>query len=216
MISKRIRKIASLIDNDSSVTDVGCDHGYLAICLREAGNKQRIVCSDNKNGPLENARKNLERQDYENIAYVLSDGLKNIDEMTDTVVMAGMGYLTMRKIILESYEKFAGYVNIILQSNNSLPKLRRFLNQNGFEIVSEHMVHDDIYYTVIIARKGEQLLEENQYEFGFNLAKEDRKIFIEHWNHEITKREQILQGIDPSSKGYEKIAGEIRKIREVL
>ena len=216
MINRRIRKIASLISADNSVTDVGCDHGYLAICLREAGNNCRVVCCDNKKGPLENARRTLEKREYENISYVLSDGLKNVDEITDAVVIAGMGALTIRKIISDSREKFAEFGTVILQSNNSLPKLRRFLNQSGFEIVSEHMVLDEIYYTIIVARNGSQLLDDRQYDFGYNLAEEDREIFRDHWMNEIRKRELIMEGIDPGSRGHEKIANEIKKIREVL
>ena len=59
MISNRIKEIAKLIDNTSSFTDIGCDHGYLALEARKNGNENLIICSDNKIGPLNNAESNL-------------------------------------------------------------------------------------------------------------------------------------------------------------
>ena len=98
MISKRLRTIGDLIDNEESVTDVGCDHGFLAVCLRQKGNAAHLICADSKPGPLSQGRKNLDAMGIENVDMVLSDGLREIDEVTDVIVMAGMGYHTVQHI----------------------------------------------------------------------------------------------------------------------
>ena len=77
MNNKRIEAISQLIDNDESVIDIGCDHGFLAKMLRIKGNNKLIICSDNKIGPLNNARNNL--IGYDNINFELTDGVDNID-----------------------------------------------------------------------------------------------------------------------------------------
>ena len=41
MKNKRIEAIAQLISNDQSVIDIGCDHGYLAMALRDKANSGR-------------------------------------------------------------------------------------------------------------------------------------------------------------------------------
>lgn len=214
MISFRIRKIASVVKENYSITDIGCDHGYLAICLRELGNENRVICADNKKGPLNNARKNL--NGFSNIDYVLSDGLRNIEEITDGVVLAGMGFRTVKSIIENDFEKFCQYRQIIIQSNNSLPELRRWLNEKGFQIDEEYLVYDDIYYSILSVSKGSQQLTENEYLFGKNLLENDRELFRQKWEYEYGKREKLLEGIAINHKAYKRISNEMKKIREVL
>ena len=54
-ISARLRTIASLVKDNSSIVDVGCDHGLLDIYLTKYKNV-RCVASDNKASCLNNSR----------------------------------------------------------------------------------------------------------------------------------------------------------------
>ena len=89
MISKRIKVVCSHIEPYKIIADVGCDHGYL---IKEAFDKYNIEFAyaiDNKIGPLESAKNNL--MDYKNVEFSLSDGLTDLKEDVEVVVIAGMG-----------------------------------------------------------------------------------------------------------------------------
>ena len=59
MLSKRLQIIANLVPSDSNVADVGCDHGYLLIYLKDNHFNGKLLGIDNKKGPIESFRKNL-------------------------------------------------------------------------------------------------------------------------------------------------------------
>ena len=42
-LSKRLQAVATLVDVNSRVIDVGCDHGYLSIYLKEVVKVKKII-----------------------------------------------------------------------------------------------------------------------------------------------------------------------------
>ena len=85
-ISARLRTIASLVKDNSSIVDVGCDHGLLDIYLTKYKNV-RCVASDNKASCLNNAISNIKKYNLEDkIKTILCDGVEGID--LDTIVEA--------------------------------------------------------------------------------------------------------------------------------
>ena len=78
-ISKRLKEIADLVDNGSNIIDVGCDHALLDIYLANNKDNIKVIASDNKKGPLEQARKNISSFNLENkIKFKYGDGLDPI------------------------------------------------------------------------------------------------------------------------------------------
>ena len=144
MNNKRIEAISQLIDNDESVIDIGCDHGFLAKMLRIKGNNKLIICSDNKIGPLNNARNNL--IGYDNINFELTDGVDNIDTVCDVCVLAGMGHNTVISIIENNENYFRNCKKIIIQVNSVVAQMRQYLSNHKFQIIDECMVYDYKYY----------------------------------------------------------------------
>ena len=113
---KRLNAIMSFIDEKDVVADIGCDHGYLLKLAIENKNIIKGYAIDNKNGPLESAKNNLGC--YTNIDFILSDGLKNVDnEDINCVVIAGMGGMLINSIISDSIEKFKKVNKMILCPN---------------------------------------------------------------------------------------------------
>ena len=45
-LSNRLNAIAQFVDKKDSVVDVGCDHGYLSIYLKEVVKVKKIIASD--------------------------------------------------------------------------------------------------------------------------------------------------------------------------
>ena len=62
-ISNRLKLIASFVDDNSYVIDVGCDHALLDIFLVQNKTNVKTIASDINEGPLEGARKNIELYD---------------------------------------------------------------------------------------------------------------------------------------------------------
>ncbi|NLZ75820.1 MAG: SAM-dependent methyltransferase [Erysipelotrichia bacterium] len=214
MISKRIREIAKLIKKEYSFVDIGCDHGYLALLARENGNKNLIICSDNKEGPLNNARKNLEN--YNNILFVLSDGLKEVNIQTDVAVLAGMGYLTVKNIILDSLDYFKNCKQIIIQVNQNVSLLRKWLSDNDFKIVAERMIYEYKYYEILVIENGKMKLNEEQIMFGPYLLKEKSETFIDCYKKQINKLNKILNDLNNEHPDRLKIEKKVLKMKKML
>lgn len=214
MISKRIREIGQLIDLQYSVVDIGCDHGYLAQVLRERGSEQLIICSDEKKGPLDNAKKNLIY--YSNIEYCLSDGVKKVDKQVDVAVMAGMGHNTVEHIISDRMDYFRNCKKIIIEVNSLVNEMRKWLMENDFKIVDEIVVHDYKYYEILVVENGHEELTEQQLRFGPVLLKRRTDVFKEYWNANINKFELIISKLDKDHPDAVIMNQKIQEIKEML
>lgn len=151
MLDKRLELCAEFVSGKGTVCDVGTDHAYLAVELIKSGKCEKVIASDIKEGPLESARKNVEKYGVEDkVELVLSDGLENInpDGVTD-VVIAGMGGETIVSILESCY--FGIDHRLILQPMTKPEILRKFLVENMCcGDVTEKAVEDgDKIYTVI-------------------------------------------------------------------
>ena len=196
-LSKRLLAIANLIDDNSKVVDIGCDHGLVSIYL--AMNKQNIsiIASDINQNALDNAIKNINKYHLEDkIKVCLSNGLDNINDEIDTIIISGMGGHTIIDILTNNQEKLNTVNNIIIQSNNDIEYVRRKIVKLGYCISKEELILDkNIYYTVILFTKGKKKYTNKEYYFGPILLKENSKIFIEKNNKEYTKLVNIKNNI---------------------
>ena len=196
-LSKRLLSIANLVDDNSKVVDIGCDHGLVSIYL--AMNKQNIsiIASDINQNALDNAIKNINKYHLEDkIKVCLSNGLDNINDEIDTIIISGMGGHTIIDILTNNQEKLNTVNNIIIQSNNDIEYVRRKIVKLGYCISKEELILDkNIYYTVILFTKGKKKYTNKEYYFGPILLKENSKIFIERKNKEYTKLVNIKNNI---------------------
>jgi len=133
MLSLRLLTIAQLVKPNSKVLDVGTDHAYLPIYLRQMKICKEVIASDISPNALLGAQKNIERFATTGIKLVCSDGLEKISDEYDTLVISGMGTNTIIHILKEQVLPN----NIILSSNNNLYELRQFMNNLGYKIVKE-------------------------------------------------------------------------------
>ena len=196
-LSKRLLSIANLVNDNSKVVDIGCDHGLVSIYL--AMNKQNIsiIASDINQNALDNAIKNINKYHLKDkIKVCLSNGLDNINDEIDTIIISGMGGHTIVDILTNNQEKLHTVNNIIIQSNNDIEYVRRKIVKLGYYISKEELILDkNIYYTVILFTKGKKKYTNKEYYFGPILLKENSKIFIERKNKEYTKLVNIKNNI---------------------
>lgn len=142
-LSLRLEKIASLVPTGTRVCDIGTDHGYLAIELIRSGKAKSVIAADINKKPLLNAKKNIEASGIKPIEIRLCDGFAGIESQEfDTAVIAGMGGEVISGIIERGKSKTLGKT-LILQPTTSPEFLRKFLNSEGYEIITEIPVLDN-------------------------------------------------------------------------
>ena len=214
MNNKRIEAISQLIDNDESVIDIGCDHGFLAKMLRIKGNNKLIICSDNKIGPLNNARNNL--IGYDNIHFELTDGVDNIDTVCDVCVLAGMGHNTVISIIENNESYFRNCKKIIIQVNSVVAQMRQYLSNNKFQIIDECMVYDYKYYQIMVVKTGQQQLNELQIEFGPVLLEKKGDVFIQCYQKQLNHFQSLLSTLPENHPDRSQLSKKIEQIKSVL
>ena len=214
MNNKRIEAISQLIDNDESVIDIGCDHGFLAKMLRTKGNNKLIICSDNKIGPLNNARNNL--IGYDNINFELTDGVDNIETVCDVCVLAGMGHNTVISIIENNESYFRNCKKIIIQVNSVVAQMRQYLSNHKFQIIDECMVYDYKYYQIMVVKSGQQQLNELQIEFGPVLLEKKGDVFLQCYQKQLNHFQSLLSTLPENHPDRSQLSKKIEQIKSVL
>lgn len=156
----RIKTIASLVDKDSKLVDIGTDHGYLPIYLYENEITKNVTGSDISSNALKFAKANFEKHNLsDKIKLIVSDGFKNLDEKYDTAVISGMGTDTIKKIL--NIDNIPN--KLIISSHKNVDELRLFMNEKGYKIIKEIVLQEnDIFYDIIKYEKGNEIL--NKYE----------------------------------------------------
>lgn len=179
---KRLKAIVNFINENDVVADVGCDHGYLLRLAIEEKNIKKGYAIDNKKGPLNSAKNNLEK--YENIDFVLSDGLTNVkSDDINCVVIAGMGGMLINTIVSDSLEKFKNINKVIVCPNKNIDKVREYFNSIGYKINFEDIVcEDNKYYEIIVFEKGNEELTKKEKFFGPCLLRGKNETFLKKWN----------------------------------
>lgn len=216
-ISKRLKIIASLIPLNARILDVGCDHALLPIYIYNKGISNFIIASDNKEGPLNEAKKNLEKYDLlDKIPLILSDGLKNIDSTIDCLIIAGMGGKLLLSILENSFKKLNNLSMMILQPNGHESELRHFLINNGFIIENEIMLYEKIYKVIMVVRRGNQKLSENEIKYGPVLLKEKPQIFIEMIKKKINKTIKIIDELEKKQVNCQLKIKELEELKNIL
>ncbi len=209
-LNNRLAQVASFIEDDSSVIDVGCDHAFLDIYLAQNKKMKKIIASDNKEGPLEKAKENVRKAHLEKeITLLLSSGIEKLDPTIDTLVISGMGGLNMVGICKYESQKMKQFSTLVLSPNNEVEFVRREFVKMGFHIDQEALVLDkDIIYPVLRFKRGRKFYRKKEYLLGPLLMKEESPLF-KKWNAKELKQKELLLNILP--KSYMKRRREIKK-----
>ena len=157
-------------------------------------------------GPLKMAKDNIIKEGLiDKIKIVKSDGFKNINDKFDTCIIAGMGGILIKDIINDGISKLND-TKLILEANNNREELRLFLNKNNFMIIDEYAIIDsNKYYEIIIAKKGNQKLDEFEIKYGPILLNKKTKEFIDFYKNKFNFLNNIINNIKDNKEKEEKI-----------
>lgn len=167
MLDNRLKMCAELVSGRGIAVDVGTDHAYLAADLILSGKCGRVIASDVKEGPLESARKTVEKYGIaDKVDLILSDGLSNVPyENVSDIIIAGMGGETIAEIIAGADCSRYENIRFILQPMTKPECLRKTLYDYQLKIVSEKVVEDgDKLYVVICAEYNKEFQYLTEYE----------------------------------------------------
>lgn len=193
-LSKRLKAISEFIDKNDKIIDIGCDHALLDIYLKQEFNDIKIIASDIGDGAIKMAKKNIEKYNLDGqIDLRQGDGLSVVETgEIDTIIISGMGYYNIVKILSEK-EKIQMIEKIIIQSNTDVVKLRKFIIKLGYKIDAEKLVEDkDIVYTIIKFIKGEEKYNYKQIYFGPRLLENKDEVFNDYYSKKLLKYQNLL------------------------
>ena len=197
-LSKRLEVVASYINDNSKIIDIGCDHGLLSIYLAKKYDNIKIIASDVNKNALNNAINNIKKEHLENIIETrLGGGLDVVNsEEIDTIVISGMGANTIVGILKYSTDKLLNVKDIIIQSNTDLYFLRKNVTKLGYYIEDEILIEDsNIIYTVIKFTKGKKRYNYEELYLGPILLEKKDSLFNKKIDKEMKMIEMILSRI---------------------
>lgn len=219
-ISTRLKTTAELVlsKKTNGIIDVGCDHALLDIYLMQNDETLDITASDINELPLENAKKNIERYSFLNkIKVCLKDGIKDIDEKIDTVIISGMGTETIIEILENGSKELTHISRLIISSNNKFEQLREKITKMGFIITNEKIVYEDgKYYIIIEFSKGKKEYTKKEQYFGPILLNNKDEMFKMYYNFLKNEKEYILKNLPETNTKKQKIIEELELLNEEL
>ena len=218
-INSRLKKIGDLVEANSFCLDVGCDHAFLDIYLVTRNKDIKAIASDIAEGPLEQAKKNINRERLENkIETRLGPGLTTYTKEINTIIISGMGGRNIIGICKDSPKVLKQVDTMIISPNNYQEDVKRYLSKNGFYIENEEFVKDKKFiYQIIIFKKGKRKYTKKEFFFGPIFLIKKGPLFREYYDRELKSRE-ILLSLLP--KGYRlkkhQIKQEIKMIKNEI
>ena len=221
MISKRLELVASFVPQGTILLDVGSDHAYLPIELVERGQIEGAIAGEVVEGPYQSAVKNVEAHGLkEKIQVRLANGLAAFEEtdQVSVITIAGMGGRLIARILEEGLYKLANVGRLILQPNNREDDLRIWLQDNGFQIISESILEEaGKFYEILVVEAGQMKLSASDVRFGPFLSKEVSPVFVQKWQKEAAKLEFALGQIpEKNLEERQVLVDKIQAIKEVL
>ena len=221
-VNSRLMKIAGMIQKGDRVADIGTDHAYLPVFLIREGIASFVYACDVADGPLLNAKANIERLKAKNIELRKGDGLNAVKpQEADTFIIAGMGGDLIIKILSDcDWIKNERY-ELLLQPMTSVEDLHAFLIKNGFEIKEEQaVISAGRVYSVIKAVYSGNCREVSPKDYylgklSCNLGSAEQ-VYIKRKRRILQKLAEDIKNIESEQQRYKEIVEVIRFIDELV
>lgn len=201
-LTDRLLKIASLVTKGKKVADIGTDHGYIPVYLLNKGDIDYAILADVNKGPLENAKKEVRHNGLmEKVDLRLGSGIEVLEKNeVDEVIIAGMGGILISELLEAKKEVAHSLDKLILQPMQAQNELRKYLLNNGYEILDEVLVKEDFrLYEIIIAKytsNNTQVEDEIFYEVGKKLIENKDPLLNEFIDKKIFMYNSIIKKIE--------------------
>ena len=218
MFSKRIECLINFASDSTSIADIGSDHGYLLIGLAKLKQGIDLLGVENKLGPFLQLNKNIRLNGLKDrIKTSLSNGLVEVPDTYKTIVLAGMGFNNIKKIIDNSIDKIKNIDEFIIDSHTNLYEIRKYFNNLGYKIIKEKIIYEDnIFYCVIKFKKGYEVLKEEELEYGPIVLKEFDDVAKKYFENALNHINLILNKIGISAEKREALIKQKAYLEKLL
>ena len=204
---------ADEVRQGKKVVDIGTDHAYLPAYLIENNICPSAIAADIGKGPLENAKKvvSTSKELSDRIELRLSDGLKEIEsDETDDIVIAGMGGILISEILTAAPWVKDETKRLILQPMSHAEDVRRYLCENGFEIIKEKACTDGKHnYIIIVAEFRNKINDKNEAFYYKGLIQYDKSSDAQKYHQSrmasLIKKRDALKNAGQDVNDIEKI-----------
>ena len=211
-LSDRLKTVASFVERDTVLADIGSDHAYLPCYLVHQSIISKAIAGEVVKGPFESALKQVKSEGLEKqIEVRFGDGLQVIEDadQVGTITVAGMGGPLIASILEAGKHKLTNVHTLILQPNIHAKAIREWAIKEHWKIDQETILeeHSKIY-EVIVLKKGNMELNEQELLLGPILLKDRSSVFKKKWSVEMKEWERILsqlKNIPPTPEVLQKI-----------
>lgn len=218
-LSERLLAVASYVEQDAVVADIGSDHAYLPSFLIQKGIVQKAIAGEVAQGPFDSASKNVRNEGLEQSVIVrLADGLFAIeeDDGVDTVTIAGMGGTLISSILESGKQRLHRVKRLIVQPNINAKIIREWAVANDWLLVEEEILQEDSkIYEILVMEKGRTTYDELGLLLGPILLTKRNEAFREKWESEIVEWKRVLQSIEKADETAAIIAKREELIRYI-
>lgn len=224
-LTGRLKTVADKVSIDSSIADIGTDHGYIPIYLTKNKICKFSIATDVRKGPIEKARKNISIYNLEDkIELRKGSGLRPIRKgEVDCAILAGMGgclicdILEDGKYIADTIEKF------IIQPMQAIEVTAEYLYNNGFKIYDNSLVKENgkIYQVMSVCHGQDYIDDKVYFEIGKKLIENKDPLleeYVELKRQDVIKVIIKVQNIDSMSaqERLKECKYKLKKYEEVL
>ncbi len=218
--SKRLEVIISFLKKGSYIADIGSDHAYVPINAVAKGIARKAIAIENKAGPYKAMKENIASSGYGSlIASSLSDGLDELPEEADGLVLAGMGGLLVRDILFRGEKKLSHISYVVIDAHSDYPPLLSYLAEQRFYPADDLFFYEkEKPYCVYLFEKGEKRPPYSELELAFGPIEIRRK--SKEWRRynerKLAINEEILSSSSLPSEKKNELEKENRLIRLAL
>lgn len=197
-LSNRLQTVADFVRPGARLADIGSDHAYLPVHLAKQGVISAAIAGEVVKGPYHNALTEIENEQLTAVITArLADGLAAIhpDDNIDTVTIAGMGGTLITNILESGKAHLTHHERLILQPNVGEDNVRRWLQDNSYEIVAERILAEDGHiYEIIVGDPTDTPVTytSTELKFGPYLLQEKSPVLQQKWRQEQARLDQVI------------------------
>jgi tRNA (adenine22-N1)-methyltransferase len=217
-LSHRLETVSSFIPKGSKIADIGSDHAYLPCYAIEKELASFAIAGEVVEGPYQSALNQVRDSELEErVSVRKGNGLEVLSQgEVDCVTIAGMGGTLISTILENGKQKLKGVTRLVLQPNVSAISIRKWLLENGWELVAEKILEEDKkIYEVLVAERGDTRKPYSNMEkellLGPFLMKEKSEVFIKKWRQEAEQWKKICGQMNEAEQ-----KGELEKKRSTI